>query len=250
MDISKKAAIIFSVVGLAAGTAGTIALQTHAADAPATTSTTTGQHAAFKRGTPPAAMGSVTAVSGSTITVTDKKSGTSYTVNASAATIEKFTPPAAGTLSTGSGSATKPTTKPAPVTISVSNIAVGDNVTVEGTVSGTTITATKIMDGAMMGGMGRFGMGGARGFGGQGGTVTAINGNTITLTGKNGTTYTVDASSASIKKVSTINVSGIAVGDTLMVNGTTSGTSISAKSIIDGMLGSGKPASAATQPAN
>ena len=228
MQISKKVAVIFSVVGLAAGTAGTIALQTHAAGTGTTAAATTAQHMGFKRGAAPAAMGSVTAVSGNTITVTDKKSGTSYTVNASGATIQKFTAPAAGA---------KPA---APATISVSNIAVGDNVTVIGTVSGTTITATKIMDGSMM--MGGFGGFKGQGMRGQGGTVTAINGNTITLTGKNGTTYTIDASSASIKKVSTINVSGIAVGDTLMVNGTTSGSSITAKSIIDGMLGTGKPA--------
>jgi hypothetical protein len=237
MQISKKVAILFSVVGLAAGTAGTIAFQTHAAGTgTATTTATASQHSGFKRGTPPAAMGAVTAVSGNTITVTDKKSGTSYTVNAGSATIEKFTAPAAGAPSTSSG----PAARPAPTTISVSGIAVGDNVIVTGTVSGTTITATKILDGMMMGGFGGFrGRGGQRG---QGGTVSAINGNTITLTGKNGTTYTIDASSATVKKVSASSVADIAVGDTLMVNGTTSGTTITAKNIIDGMLGSGKPA--------
>jgi hypothetical protein len=233
MTISKKVAVLFGVVGLAAGTAGTIAMQTHAAG---TTSTTTSAGSGFRHGTPPAAAGKVTAVSGSTITVTDKRTGTSYTVDASNATIQKFTPPTAGTT---------PATKPAPTTISVSDIAVGDNVMVQGTVSGTNIAATKITDGMMMG---MFGRGGPRG---QAGTVSAVNGNTITLTGKDGTTYTIDATSATVKKVSDSSVSNIAVGDTLMVNGTTSGTNIAATNIVDGMLGNpGQPSTTTSPPAN
>ena len=69
------------------------------------------------------------------------------------------------------------------------------------------------------------------------GTVSAISGNAITLTGKNGTTYTVDAASATVKKVSDSSVNNIAVGDTLMVSGNTSGTTITAANIVDGILG-------------
>ena len=68
------------------------------------------------------------------------------------------------------------------------------------------------------------------------GTVSAVNGSTITLTGKDGSTYTVDATKASISKTSTIDVSGVAVGDTLMVGGTVSGTSVTADHIMDGTM--------------
>ena len=91
------------------------------------------------------------------------------------------------------------------------------------------------------------------------GTVTAISGNTITVTSKqfsahqwggSGTaqaspttqptpttiTYTVDATNATVKKnAATSAVSSIAVGDMVMVQGTVSGTSVTATSIIDGM---------------
>ena len=102
---------------------------------------------------------------------------------------------------------------------------------VQGIVSGTTINATKITDGSM---------GGLRGPPGARstvGTVSALSGNTITLTGKNGTTYTIDASTASVEKVSSSSVSSIAVGDSLTINGTVSGSSVTAKNIIDGSLG-------------
>jgi len=75
------------------------------------------------------------------------------------------------------------------------------------------------------------------------GTVAAINGNLITLTSvmKNATTtYTVDATNATItkgigKSTSTIAVSGISIGDRLVVQGTVSGTTITATSIRDGL---------------
>jgi hypothetical protein len=231
MNIPKKFAVLFSILGLAAGTAGTVALQTHAqgTTSTATMATATGQSNNQQRGTPPAAFGSVTAVSGNTITVTDKRSGTTYTVDASSATVEKMSAPSKDSISS-----TPPATPPTQATISVSDIAIGDNVMVQGTVSGTTITATKIMDGMMMGGPGGF-----RGHGPQGtnGTVSAVSGNTITLTGKDGTTYTIDAASASVKKISTVAVSDIAVGDKLQVQGQTSGTTVTATNIMDGEMG-------------
>ena len=219
MNISKKIAVMFGILGLAAGTAGTIALQTHAATGTTGTTNPSGHQG---RGTPPAAAGTVTAINGNTLTVTDKRSGTVYSVDASSATIEKFSAPAAGS-----------TTRPTPTTVTVSAITVGDNVMVQGTVSGTTITATKITDGQMMGF--RMGFGGHPGGPGRGtsGTISAINGTTITLTGKDGKTYTIDAASSSVKKISQTSLNNLAVGDQLMVQGTTSGTTITAKNIID-----------------
>lgn len=81
------------------------------------------------------------------------------------------------------------------------------------------------------------------------GTVTAITGNSITLLGKNGTTYTVDATNAKvIKNKVTITVSAIAVGDTLVVSGTTTGSSVVATGIRDGVVSSVKKTG--TKPIN
>lgn len=95
-------------------------------------------------------------------------------------------------------------------------------------------------------GIGKGGMhGGFKGLGmmkpGVRGTVTAVNGNSITLTSKGfgpnatSTTYTVDTTNAKVTKtgVTTAGVSAIAVGDTIMVNGTVTGTSVAATTIRD-----------------
>jgi len=222
MQINKKSAILFGALGLIGGTVGAVAMQTHAA-APSTTSSTKTK-SGFRQGTPPAAAGTVTAVSSNTITVTDKRTGASYIVDASSAAIDKFAPPAAGA---------KPAGKPTPTVITLSQISVGDKVTIQGTVNGNNIVATKITDGMMMG----FGTRKGPGSRGAMGTVSAVSGNTITLTGKNGATYTVNAGSAAVKAVTDSSVGNIKVGDTLMVNGAVSGTTITATNIVDGMLG-------------
>lgn len=164
-------------------------------------------------------FGTVTAVNGSTITLTGKNN-TTYTVDASTATISKA-PTSIGTQ---------------PTTITIANIAIGDTLMVQGTVSGTAVAAKNIMDGKMPIPPKPAAVG----------TVTAINGSVITLTGggKNNITYTIDASNATITKMAaptagqrptttTITLSGIAVGDTLMVQGTATGTSVVATSIND-----------------
>lgn len=182
----------------------------------------------------PAVIGTVAAISGNTVTVTAQgwaKPGTSaptsttYTVNAANATITK------------NG-----------MTSSVSSIAVNDRVMVEGTVSGFTVTATAVMDGVqgMRGGMG---MGGGHSEGhasttplitgnGEpivGGTVSTVNGNSVTITNKNNTTYTVDVSGATVTKSGTARatLSSIAVGDSVVVQGTINGTAVTASSIMD-----------------
>jgi hypothetical protein len=170
------------------------------------------------RGERPAVVGKVTSVSGTTLTVQSQRPGDTstmdYTVDASSAKILKGTEGAAPTEST------------------LSAVAVGDTVAVRGTLSGTSVTATEIIDGPMM----KHGFGGHGGRGhGTRGTVAAINGNTITLTGENGTTYTVDASGAQIGKVTTITVGDVQVGDTLNVMGEVSGTNVTAKHIMDGV---------------
>ncbi len=67
------------------------------------------------------------------------------------------------------------------------------------------------------------------------GTVSAVNGNTVTITNTDGTSYTVDASNAKISKMVDLNVSDIKVGDTLGVQGSVNGTSVTATHIMDGI---------------
>jgi hypothetical protein len=69
----------------------------------------------------PGLMGKVTAVNGTVITVT-RPDGTAYTVNAGDATVQKM------------------------VTGSLADVRVGDTIGVKGAVSGTSVTATTIMD--------------------------------------------------------------------------------------------------------
>jgi hypothetical protein len=173
-------------------------------------------------------FGKVTAVNGSTITVTslnrDKnattQTSTIYVVNASGATVDKNT--SASTIA---------------------SVVVGDSIFVEGKVDGTNVTATKIHDGVMAkGGQGDIHGNGSVGANipdgnGQpiiGGTVTAVNGNTITITNKSNVSYTIDATSAKVTKSGTTAVvSNISVGDTLVAQGTVNGTSVSAVNIVD-----------------
>lgn len=74
---------------------------------------------------------------------------------------------------------------------------------------------------------------------GAAGTVTAVNGNTITITGKDGTTYTVEAGAAAITKDMTASLTDIKVGDTIMAQGSTSGTTVTATAIHDGKMPEG-----------
>lgn len=67
------------------------------------------------------------------------------------------------------------------------------------------------------------------------GTVSAVNGNTLTVTNEDGTSYTVDASEAKISKIVVLGVGDIQVGDTVGVMGEVSGTSVTAKHIMDGI---------------
>jgi hypothetical protein len=199
------------------------AIAGYAGLASAQTSTSTGSTAGagqsqHQRGV----FGTITAINGSTIIVQSRGFGprnsqasttqTTYTIDASGATVTKDG-----------------------ATGSVSSLAVGDMIMAEGTVNGTSVTATAIHDGKGPG-MGH-GMGpGGRGMGpGIQGTVSGMSGNTITVTGSNGTTYTVNASSATVDKLQQLSVSDIRVGDTVGIQGQVSGSSVTAKHIMDGI---------------
>ncbi len=173
------------------------------------------------RGTKPAAAGTVTAVSGNTITLNDKRTGTIFAVDAGGAAIEKFVVPAGGSK-----------TPPTLTTITVSGIAVGDNIVVQGTVSGATITATKITDG-VMGGPGGFR--GRHAPLGNDGNINAINGTTITMqeeANEGGASYNVDASKATVtNNGAAATISDLKVGDKIFVRGTVTGTNVAATTV-------------------
>lgn len=194
-------------IGAGAGAAGLASAQT--AD-------TTGGAPQGMHGRGPGVMGTVAAVNGTTLTVTGKDS-TSYTVDVSNAKVLK--------ASEGT----------APAAASLSDIKVGDTVGIRGTVSGSSVTATEVMDG--IGGRGMMGeRGGMHGKGpGVMGKVTAVNGSTLTITNTDGTSYTVDASAAKVSKTTDITVSDIQIGDTVGVMGTLSGSSVKAVHIMDGI---------------
>ena len=167
---------------------------------------------------PHGVTGTVSAVSGTTIMLTGKD-GKTYSIDAASTTVDKVS------------------------SISVSGIAAGDTLRVDGTVSGTNVTATHIMDGTLpaYGPHGGFGRGPEGRGPGVVGTISAISGNTLTVAGKNGTTYTVDASGARVmtfargQKPAASTLASLKVGDTVGVRGTVSGTSVTATSVVDGI---------------
>ena len=196
----------------------------------------------------PGVFGTVSAISGSTLTVTatqppmrpqtgtTQPSAVTYSVDASTATVMKDQ-----------------------ATSTLSAIVVGDTVMVQGTINGSSVSATLIRDGVAQGrGMGMMNRGEdlgdirgrVHGFVGTsteaiaalqgngqpvvGGTVTAIAGSTLTITNKSNVTYTVDTSSATfVKAGATSTLSSIATGDTVMVQGAVHGSAVTASSVID-----------------
>jgi hypothetical protein len=200
----------------------------------------------------PAVVGTVSAISGDTLTVTGKNwaQGSPSPTNSGQAT---------QTTTTYTVDATNATVTKNNTASTVGAIAVGDTVMVQGSVSGSDVTATTIRDGAM--GMSRSGGKGSRGTttpsitgNGEpvvGGSVTAISGSTLTITNKSNVTYTIDASDATITKGNaTTTIANIATGDTVLVQGTVNGTSVTASSVIDQGTGSNMPnnGSASTTP--
>jgi hypothetical protein len=171
----------------------------------------------------PGIMGAVSAVNGNTLTVSGRGLGR----NAASST-ETYTVNAANARVVKNGS-----------TSSVSAIAVGDKIFVRGTVSGTDVAATLIRDGAAKPENGRdWSAQTSSLIQGNGqpiiaGTISAISGDTVTVGTKSGINYIVAASGAKIvegKNQTTL--SGLAVADTVIVQGSVNGTQVTASSII------------------
>jgi hypothetical protein len=141
----------------------------------------------------PAVFGTVSAISGNTITVTGKQGigenavATTFTIDATSAKITKNN-----------------------VAGAVSSILVGDTVVAQGALTGTNLVATMIRDGQIGKGM----RGGPNSnqtgktspvspITGNGqpivaGTVSSINGSTLSITNKSNASYTIDATNAKI----------------------------------------------------
>lgn len=212
-----------------------------------------GANGGVQRGGMPGAgiFGTVSAVNGDTLTVTAAARPTrpmpeQASANVSAPTV------VAGAVYTVDATNAKIYKGSATTTVSVSDIVKGDTVMVQGTVSGTNVVATVIRDGVngMMGG--QSGMPG-KGFGhgasstpsttpviqgnGEpvvGGAVTAASGTTLTVTNASNVTYTINAASATVVvKGASSTLANVAVGDTIIVQGTVNGNSVTASSIID-----------------
>ncbi len=156
-------------------------------------------------------VGTVTAINGSTITVKGNRDGALYAVDATGA---KFY---AGASASTLGA-----------------LKIGDTLMIGGIITGTSVTASVVYDGNF-----------SKGFPanakwenlkpGIAGTVTAVNGSTITLSGKNGVTYMVNAANATFQKDrgTTMTLANISIGDTLLIQGAVSGTTVTAKNIFD-----------------
>jgi hypothetical protein len=156
----------------------------------------------------PNIMGTVTAVSGQTLTVKAGSTGTVYSVDASAAKIRK-------------GDETQ----------ALSGISVGDTVFVQGAINGTSMVATLIVETKSIAAKPTI----KEDMSGVVGKVTAISGNTITINAKNAVAYTVNASNAKVWKNrnNAATLADVKVGDTVIVQGAITGTSVTATNIID-----------------
>lgn len=195
----------------------------------------------------PGTSGTITAIDGTTLTVKDQQNNSVKvtTDDNTRVTVEK--------------------------TVTVSDIAKGDRISVTGTQSGTTVAASRIsiMDAQAQtpnGGQGQGTNGPPGGFGGEGGfpggggngtppssanaqppggftigTVTAIDGGTITISSFDGSTVTVTTtSSTTVMKSAQGSLSDLKVGQNVRATGTTgSDGTVAATSINEGSGGFG-----------
>lgn len=174
-------------------------------------------------------VGTVTEINGSTLSVKNAK-GSIFSVDVSSAKLFKDF---------------------ASTAIAITDIKVGDSVMVRGATVGTIVKATVVIDGKFsMAGMyhgkgvfkeerGERGL--KKGFGIRG-VVSTISGATLTVNGANGTTYSVDASSATVFKgmpKATSTFAEIKSGDSVMVRGAVTGSTVVATEIIDGIPAQG-----------
>ena len=181
-------------------------------------------------------LGTVTAINGNIITISNIRgtgtntTTTTYTVDATNAKITKN-----NTIGT------------------VTSIIVGDTIMAQGTITGTNVVATNIRDGVLrkdnqdkknINNETNFNKIVGNGLPVVAGTVTSINGSIVSITNKSNVSYTIDATNAKIQQgASTIAVSNILVGDTLVIQGSVNGNNVIASTIQDQI----KPANSNTK---
>jgi hypothetical protein len=208
---------------------GLLAVGLVAVAAPILAQNDKGENDSNEQSQKPVVSGTVSAISGNTLTVTSKQESEdthttkTYTVDATNAKITKDG-----------------------ATIAVSGIAVGDRVSVQGTLTGTNVVATVIRDSQINK---------SKTFPEKTdpnviGKVSAINGNILTVISKQGfnkaepkttVTLTVDATSAKLLRGNkVIALTDIAIGDNIIIQGTITGTNVVATVIHDGKVGNGK----------
>lgn len=185
----------------------------------------------------PVIVGRVEAISGNTLTITAQQGiGLGMGRNRNA------TSSVSATTKTYTVDAANATILKNNATSSVSSIAVGDVLIVQGTLNETSITATLIRDGMMRGQeqdkneSNKQALSVLQGNGQPiiGGKVSAISGATLTVTNTSNVTYTVDASNAKILQgQTTSSLASLKVGDAVTVQGTVNGTSVIASTVID-----------------
>jgi hypothetical protein len=182
----------------------------------------------------PGVAGTVTAINGTTISV-QSQGMMMYRGRGNGGNAPSSTP---ATVTIYSVDASNATVRKDNATSTVSAISVGDMVFVRGTVNGMSVTATSILDGKITGMPSSFHTAsGTPPFAGTNitGTVAAVNGSTLTITGSDGKTYSVDATNAALLKQgnATNSISAINIGDSVHIQGAASGTSIIASVVLD-----------------
>lgn len=164
----------------------------------------------------PGVTGQVTSINGVILTITSRNN-TVYTVDTSTAKIVKNR----NTI------------------ITLADIKVGDTIMAQGTVTGTNVVATTVFDGKPI-----MGKKGHDNFPGVMGLVSNLSGNTFSVTAQDGKVYTITttANTKVMKGTPSVatTVANIVNGDTVMVRGAVSGTTVTADSVFDGKVGTHK----------
>lgn len=218
-------------------------------------------------GMPPVAVGTVSAINGSTLTVVGHQGfGFGAMGRGMGSTTARAAISATTTFAVDATNAVVKKGNASATTTGISSILVGDTVLIQGTISGTNITATMIRDGILPPprsmGMGRGQKGDNKGgdykmgsssplIEGNGqpviaGTVSSVNTSTIVITNKSNVSYTIDATNAKIlgagKNQNALTIADIKTGDAIVVQGTINGTSVTAATILEGQAkASGQP---------
>ena len=185
----------------------------------------------------PTVAGTVTAISGNTVTISSIPMGPRTSSTTTTAT------PVTYTIDVTNAKVDKDRTAS-----TVASVAVGNFVAAEGTLTGTNVVATALHINdkvPMMGNRGERGAAngtpGAEGAmpegNGQpviGGMVTAVNGNSVTITNKSNVAYTLDITSAKVTKLGqTGTAASVVVGDAVTAQGTINGTTVTAATLMD-----------------